>query len=127
MTTALVNLTLGGNDPGGAGNILHSRFRYFDPVCRRAGIPLDVAALVTGMGDDWADLILVNLNQVESRELIVQTGAYGEHRCTSIELEGNELSVGGKSFGVILAPGSGGKLRINMQRYVNQPTLELPF
>ncbi|MCX6636264.1 MAG: hypothetical protein NT090_14465, partial [Acidobacteria bacterium] len=42
----LVNLTLGGNGPEKAGNILHSRVRYFDPAKQRAGLPADVAALV---------------------------------------------------------------------------------
>src|SRR5207245_2875752 len=40
---ALVQLALGGLDPGNTGDPLHCRVRYFDPIRRRAGLPEDVA------------------------------------------------------------------------------------
>jgi hypothetical protein len=54
-TETLVNLMLGANDPGSSGNILHTRLRYFDGVRRRAGLPEDVAALVTESGKGQRD------------------------------------------------------------------------
>ena len=65
--TALVNLTLGGNHPGSAGNVLHSRLRYFDPVQRRAGLPKDVGALVSKITNDGVVVKLVNTSQTEAR------------------------------------------------------------
>ena len=51
-----------------------SRFRYFDPENRRAGLPADVGALVEKMAADSATLTLVNTNPVEARIVIVQGG-----------------------------------------------------
>jgi hypothetical protein len=70
VTSALVNMTLGGNDPGTSGNILHSRVRYFDPERRRAGLPEDVAALVEKIGTDEIVLTLVNTSPVQPRTLV---------------------------------------------------------
>ncbi|HTF63851.1 MAG TPA: hypothetical protein VK638_14275, partial [Edaphobacter sp.] len=83
-TTALTNLTMGAYL---AGNIwsLHGRFRYFDPLQRRAGLPEDVGALVEKLEADAATLVLVNVDAVEPRTVVVQAGAYGEHRFDSVE------------------------------------------
>jgi hypothetical protein len=125
-THELVKLMMGGYLHGRIW-VPHVRVRYFDPLSERAGIPADVAALVTGMGDSWVDLTLVNLSQVATRELVVQTGAYGEHQCLSVQFDGSRLAVGERFFKVLLAPGAGGKLRISMRRYVNQPNLAFPW
>jgi hypothetical protein len=117
-TTALVNLTLGANDPGTSGNILHSRVRYFDPVRRRAGLPPDVAALVEKVRPEEIVLTLVNTNQVESRVLVVQMGAYGEHQA---------VRAGAPHFQVRLAPGAGDTLAIPMKRYAHRPALGFPW
>ena len=53
-TDALLNLTTGGYFANGKIWILHSRFRYFDPVRRRAGLPQDVGALVEKLEDKSA-------------------------------------------------------------------------
>ncbi|MGB9606621.1 MAG: hypothetical protein ACPL88_12165, partial [Bryobacteraceae bacterium] len=58
-TDELVKLTLGGFFAGRIW-ILHSRFRYFDPERRRAGLPPDVGALVEKLAADSATLTLVN-------------------------------------------------------------------
>jgi hypothetical protein len=122
-----VNLTVGGNDPGSSGNILHSRVRYFDALERRAGLPQDVAALVEKIRPDGVDLTLVNTNQVYPRKLVVQMGAYGEHHSPSLSLAGKETKVDGRRFTVELAPGAGATLNISQQRYRHQPSLELPW
>ncbi len=122
----LVNLTLGGNDPGSSGNILHSRVRYFDPARRRAGLPAGVAALVEKIRPDDMVLTLVNTNAVHARKLVVQMGAYGEHQCVSVTSGGRTVKVEDRRFTVELAPGAGDTLTIAMKRYVHQPVLGLP-
>ncbi len=111
-TTALVNLTLGGNEPGTSGNIVHSVVRCFDPVRRRAGLPEDVAALVEKIRPEEIVLTLVNTNQVEGRTVIVQMGAYGEH---------------GAPWQVKLGPGAGDTLTIARKRYSQRPSLVFPW
>ena len=124
---ALVNLTLGGNGPEKAGNILHSRVRYFDPARQRAGLPAGVAALVEKIGPGDMVLTLVNTNPVDPRKVIVRMGAYGEHQCVSVTIGGKTVKVDDRQFTVELAPGAGDTLTIAMRRYVNQPALALPW
>ena len=117
-TDTLTQLTVGGYFPRGRIWVLHSRVRYFDPDRRRAGLPPDVAALVHELKDDAVTVTLVNLNQVEPRNLVVQAGAYAEHLFT--EADGSALTVR-------LAPGAGKKLTLKMKRYANRPTLAFPW
>ena len=50
-TDSLVRLMLGALVPSREGGLLNARLRYFDPVRRRAGVPEDVAALVSELDD----------------------------------------------------------------------------
>ena len=124
---SLVHLMLGGLPPKHQGEILHARLRYFDPIRRRPGLPEDVAALVESLTDGSTSLVLVNLNQSDSRELIVQGGAYGEHVCEQVVIEGRTTLVHDARFRVRLAPGAGGRLSIAMKRYAGRPSLAQPW
>jgi hypothetical protein len=124
---ALVQLMLGGLPLKHQGEVLHARLRYFDPLHRRPGLPEDVAALVDSLGDSSASVILVNLDQSEPRTVIVQGGAYGEHRCEAVAVAGTTTSIGGSRFRVTLAPGAGGRLTIGMKRYALTPALVQPW
>ena len=104
----------------------HTRLRYFDPVRNRAGIPPDVASLVTKMNREMVRVVLVNVNQVRGRDLILQTGAYGEHECLRVEIDGKQTPVNHRFFRVHLAPGAGTEMTIWMRRYANLPTLAFP-
>src|SRR5690606_32162803 len=115
-TAALINLMLGGNDPGTSGNTLHARLRYFDPVGQRAGVPPDVAALVTGITPDAVNVTLVNTSSTEAREVVVQGGAYAEHDFTTVTTAGTTRQIGGPTLTVRLEPGAGADLEIGMQR-----------
>jgi hypothetical protein len=126
-TNGLTNLTLGGYFARGRIWVLHSRFRYFDPVKRRAGLPPDVGALVEKLGGDSADLVLVNTNPIESRELVVQAGGYGEHRFDSVTIDGTTRAVNGPLLTVRLEPGAGARLQFRMTRYAQRPTLAFPW
>ena len=128
-TGALTQLMLGGIPTGRDVHVLHARVRYFDPARRRAGLPEHVGALVERMTDDSVTVRLVNLDPMDTRTVIVQGGAYGEHEITDVQMEGSEapVSVEDTHFAVRLAPGAGTRLTIGMRRYANPPTLAFPW
>ncbi len=76
----LTRFSVGGIPVQIRGEMLHSQLRYFDGQGRRPGLPADVSALVSRIERDWVEVELVNLNVTESRQLVIQGGAYGEHR-----------------------------------------------
>jgi hypothetical protein len=125
-TNALTNLTLGGYFAGRIWT-LHSRFRYFDPERRRAGLPEDVGALVEKLDAGGATLSLVNVNPVDPRTVVVQAGGYGEHRFESVTVNGRAVPVDGPLLSVRLEPGCGARLAFRMARYKNPPTLAHPW
>lgn len=124
---SLIQLMIGGLPPGVDGALLNSRIRYFDPVRQRAGIPEDVASLVSEMTSDRTVVTLVNLHPTEARTLILQAGAYGEHDLSTVRIGRQEMPVGGPLLRVELAPGSGQTLTLSMQRYANAPSLIQPW
>jgi hypothetical protein len=126
-TNGLVNLTLGGYFSRGRIWVLHSRFRYFDPEQRRAGLPQDVGALVEKLGADSAVVTLVNTNPLEPRTVAVQAGGYGEHRFESVTVDGKTAAVKGPVLTVRLEAGSGARLSFRMTRYANRPTFAFPW
>jgi hypothetical protein len=125
--SALLQLTLGALEPGREGGLLNARLRYFDPSRKRAGLPEDVAALISGLTDTETIVTLVNLSPTNARTLIVQGGAYAEHQIESVEWNGKTVRVGAPSFAVKLAPGAGGKLTLKMHRYESRPTVRFPW
>ena len=130
VTDTLVKLLLGGLPVGRSCHTLHCRLRYFDPDAGRAGLPPQVAALVDGMSDGEVSVQLINLDPVRERRVVVQGGAYGEHRIERVTAgEGTPADVPGEgsSFTVRLGPGAGGRLRIAQKRYSRQPTFAFPW
>ena len=127
QTDILTSLMLGGLEPGHCGYPLHARVRYFDPERRRPGLPEDIAALVETLSAGEATVSLVNLDQVRGRTVIVQGGAYGEHRVTGVTVDGRTTPVNRSSFSVRLAPGCGARLVVRADRYANQPTFAFPW
>ena len=126
-TTALIQLTQGGMEPDRRGNLVNSRLRYFDPALKRAGLPEDVAALVSEMSDTGTSVTLVNLNATTPRTVVVQGGAYGEHVIESVDWNGRTVPVGKSNFTVTLSPGAGGKLTLKMKRYAGDATVRFPL
>jgi hypothetical protein len=126
-TAELVQLMLGGLPPGRDGGLLDARLRYFDPERRRAGVPADVAALISELTDTRTVVTLVNVSDKEARTVVVQGGAYGEHRIESVAHQGKTTPVGARDFTVRLAPRAGAKLALQMRRYVNPPTVKFPW
>ncbi|WP_423141736.1 hypothetical protein ACOYW6_13060 [Parablastomonas sp. CN1-191] len=112
--------------PPQGGVPLHSRLRWFDPVRRRAGVPEDIAVLVTALGDRSTAVTVVNTGPVNC-SVVVRGGAYGEHRIDAVEIDGRHRPVGGRDLTLRLAPRSGAKLVLAMTRYANRPTLSFPW
>lgn len=126
-TAALVQLMWGALLPGREGGLLNARLRYFDPEQKRAGVPDDVGALVSGMSDTRTVVTLVNLSATASRTVLVQGGGYGEHRIESVEQGGVATRVGADTFSARLAPGAGATLTLTMTRYAHAPTVVFPW
>jgi hypothetical protein len=124
---SLANLTLGAANLYGSGDVLRSQVRYFDPERRRAGLAQDVAALVEKIEPDSVTLTLINTSASTPRRLIVQMGAYGEHRATSVRVGDRTVQVDASHFEVQIAPGAGEQMVIAIQRLVNDPTLRFPW
>ncbi len=127
LTGTLTQLMLGGLPTGRAGYPLHCRLRYFDPVRRRPGLPPDVGALVERLAADSVTVTLVNLDPLQSREVIVQGGAYAEHQITTVRLGERTIPVDRSHVTVHLAPGAGARLVIGQRRYANPPTFAFPW
>jgi hypothetical protein len=123
----LVYLTLGGNDPGISGNILHSQVRYFDPERRRAGLPEEVAALVEQISPAGVVLTLVNTSSSRAHRVIIQAGAYGEHHFVQVSTPKQAVDVDGRCLTLELAPAAGETLTLAMRRYAHQPELRNPW
>ena len=126
-TSALVNLTMGGIQPLWAGGLLYCQLRYFDPIERRPGLPEDTGALIHTIDDEKITVTLVNISQVNTHDIILQGGAYGEHQIIRVEYNETEFPVQDKYFTVRLAPGSGSTLTIYRQRFAHTPTLAFPW
>jgi hypothetical protein len=126
-TDALVRLMLGALVPGRDGGLLNARLRYFDPARKRAGVPEDVAALVSELDDRRTVVTLVNLNARESREVVVQAGGYAEHQFKSVSWNGRTQPIDARDVTVRLAPSAGATLSLVMQRYANAPTVRFPW
>jgi hypothetical protein len=126
-TASLVHLMLGGLPPGVDGGLLNARLRYFDPARQRAGAPEDVGALVSEMTDKTTVVTLVNISGTESRTVIVQGGAYGEHQLESVTTGGKTTRINSPLVTVQLAPGCGQTLTLQVKRYANPPTVLHPW
>ncbi len=125
--SAMVQLMWGAIVPGREGSLLSARLRYFDPLRRRAGVPEDVAALVSALTAERTVVTLVNVSATTPRTVIVQGGGYGEHQILSAEVNGKTTAINARDVTVQLAPGAGAQLALTMTRYANQPTAKFPW
>ena len=126
-TESLVQLMWGALLPGREGGLLNARLRYFDPDRRRAGVPEDVAALVSQLSDTRTVVTLINLNSSQRRTVIVQGGGYGEHQLVSVTAGGKTTAIESPLLTVQLDPGCGQELVLEMKRYANVPTVVHPW
>lgn len=147
-TEALVQLTLGGPQFLYNGGLLTCRVRYFDAEARRPGLPREVAALVERLEAERTVLRLVNLSPCHPRRVVVQGGAYGEHRFGEVrytvrhgeypgEIDdyaapawdtGTAVErVDGTQLQVDLPPATGITLDLTTHRYGGRPSARSPW
>jgi hypothetical protein len=132
ITKALIQTTMGTPQTIYNGGLLRATLRYFDESERRPGLPKDVAALVEGMAADRTTLNLVNLSLLETRKVIVQAGAFGEHAFEAVThlQQGVELTpvrIEDTCFVVELLPSTSITLSIGMKRFVTKPSYAFPW
>jgi len=126
-TDSLVRLMWGALVPSREGGLVNARLRYFDPIRKRAGLPTNVAALVSSLADRQAIVTLVNTSTTAPHTIVVSAGAYGEHQIDSVSWNGRTQAVNASHVTVQLAPGAGATLTLAMRRYVNRPTVAFPW
>ena len=130
-TEGLIQLTLGGPQVIYHGGLLHVRMRHWDVEARRPGLPPDVAVLVHRVDADSINATFVNISPLAARYLIVQAGAFGEHRWTDATILDSEAPVhqpiDSEYVGLELAPGASMDVRLGMKRFVNTPRHASPF
>ena len=141
----LVQLTMGGPLPLYNGGLLQVSLRYFFLAARtatdgapgegettvRPGLPRGVAALVHTITDETVAVTFVNTSAAETKRMMVQAGAYGEHQFTEInssEVGGTETTtlVNDKIFELVLHPGSVIHMDLGMSRFCNHPSYAFP-
>ncbi|MCH2373318.1 MAG: hypothetical protein MK538_03990, partial [Planctomycetes bacterium] len=101
--------------------------RYFDPIARRAGIPEDIAALVSQMTADETTVTLVNVSQLKTRTVVVQAGSYAQHEFLEVTVGGETMAVNSPCINVRLLPGAGTELKLKLRRFAHQPTTTFPW
>ena len=130
-TEALTQMMLGAPGTVYNGGLLRATVRYFDPERARPGLPEDVAALVDGLGRDRVTFHLVNLNRHQTRRIVVQAGAFGEHRFDHVQyVDGDrdrDIAVAANYLEVALPPGTSIHLRCGLDRFTNRPSYALPW
>ena len=156
-TEALIQLTLGAPQIIYNGGLLIAPLRYFDAERRRPGLPRDIAALVSQVGEESLTVTMVNINPREGRSVIVQAGGFGEHSFDSVQytcrapesgypgrearyeygsssyappdplLQMTQKAVGGKHLQVKMPPGSEVTMTLRMRRHVNKASYATPW
>lgn len=72
-------------------------------------------------------MTLVNLDQVESRTIVVQGGDYGEHRFDIAVMGSARTSVDRAYVTVHIEAGCGERIVFSQNRYAEQPTFIFPW
>ncbi len=115
------------SSPAQGGALMYARLRYFDPVRKRAGIPEDLAALVSELSDETTTVTLVNTHPFRTRTITIQAGGYGEHQLTGMEIGGVMKPLNSNQVTLEIVPGSGATIRLRHRRHANAPTLSFPW
>ncbi len=126
-TKVLTQTTMGAPHSVYHGGLLRATVRYYDKDLVRPGLPQDVGALVDTLAPDGVGIQLVNLNRNETRNLIVQAGAFGEHQFTKVRHGEKVVPVDSKYFEVRLPPSTSIRVEAGMHRFVNDPSYAFPW
>ncbi len=131
FTKVLTQVMMGSPQSAYHGGLLRATVRYYDEDRVRPGLPPDVAALVDELNPDGVGIQLVNTGRHESRRVIVQAGAFGEHTFTQVGHGDGEhertLPVEGKYFSVKLPPSTSIRAYAGLRRFSNAPSYAFPW
>jgi hypothetical protein len=114
------------------GGLLMVSLRYFDADRSRPGLPQDVAALVSSITEKGIILTFVNTHPMDSRTVVLQSGAFAEHRFTTASWSDDldmpvSSEVNSAWLEVVLGPGTVLDLQLGLDRFCRQPSYELPL
>ena len=123
---SLVQLMWGALMPGRNGGLVNARLRYFDPDRQRAGVPEDVAALVSELSDTQTTVTLVNLNPSSRVASSSRVAPMPSTRSRASASRHATTPIDAPHFTVQLDPGCGETLVLTMRRYANPPTARHP-
>jgi hypothetical protein len=137
---ALQQTTMGTPQTIYFGGLSRGTVRYYDFAGKRPGLPFDVSALVEKLEDEMVVIRLINLDPVDSKELIIQAGVFGEHQFTIIQYNESPESkikpvadqkksqeVHGKYVKIVLPPSTTILLEIGLDRFSNDPSYRFPW
>ena len=133
LTKGLTQVTMGTPQSIYNGGLLRATVRYYDADAERPGLPADVAALVDHLDAGSVGVQLVNCSRDESRRLIVQAGAFGEHTFTEVRTDSGEeetpaaTAVNGRYVAVDLPPAAKVRLDAGLSRFSNDPSYAFPW
>ena len=131
FTKVLTQVMLGSPQYMYHGGMLRATVRYYDADRVRPGLPPDVAALVDELTAESVGIQLVNTGRHETRNLIVQAGAFGEHQFTQVRYDDGEsehvVPLDGKYFAIELPPSTAIRVEAGMRRFANQPSYAFPW
>ena len=135
ITEGLVQCILGAPQLIYYGSLQPATVRPFDGERERPGLPEETALLVTGLEADRVEVELVNVGS-EWREVVLQAGAFGEHRFGTVVHEADDgdggrqrigTSVDDVAVGVELAPGAATTIDAEFERFVGDPSYAFPW
>jgi len=127
ITKGLIQTTMGTPQTIYNGGLLRATVRYFDADLQRPGLPQDVAALVDVLKANETGIQLVNLNPTESRKLIIQAGAFGEHQFTTVFEDQKQTAINSPYVVIELPPASSIHLITGIKRFHNKPSYSFPW
>ena len=127
FTKVLTQVMFGAPQTMYHGGMLRATLRYFDRDRVRPGLPLDVAALVDELTAESVGVQFVNTSRQETRNLIVQAGAFGEHQFTQLRCDQQTIPLDGKYFAVELPPSTAIRVDAGLRRYANKPSYAFPW
>ncbi len=128
---ALQQTTMGTPQTIYFGGLSRATIRYYDTDQLKPGLPSEVAALVEQIQKDDITLYLINLDPVQTKKLVLQAGAFGEHQFTEVKYLKDDtqsaLSVDGKYIQINLPPATSIRLLLGLKRYANDPSYDFPW
>ena len=104
------------------GGLLQVRLRYYDAAETRPGLPADVAARVSQVTATTTTVELVNTSPLHARLVILQAGAFGEHRFTRAVVELAEVDGTARTSPSSSPPGRSVRLALDIKRYCYRPS-----